>query len=96
MDFQFSRNNAMSRISVRTYGRTIAGTTNRLSLRTDERTDAWTTAVKSLCAMNRLSVHTYGQTNTLTAIDQSYVRQPRFGSQDAAIWGGELKDNLNK
>ena len=51
--------------------------------------------VKSLCAMNRLSVHTYGQTNTLTAIDQSYVRQPRFGSQDAAIWGGELKDNLD-
>ena len=26
--------------------------------------------MKSLCAMNRLSVHTYGQTNTLTAIDQ--------------------------
>ena len=82
----------MSRISVRTYGRTIAGANNRLSVRTD----AWTTAVKSLCAMNRLSVHTYGQTNTLTAIDQSYVRQPRFGSQDAAIWGGELKDNLDK
>ena len=32
---------AMSRISVRTYGRTIAGATNRLSVRT--------TAVKSLC-----------------------------------------------
>ena len=45
--------------------------------------------MKSLCAMNRLSVHTYGQTNTLTAIDQSYVRQPRFGSLDAAIWGIE-------
>ena len=45
--------------------------------------------------MNRLSVHTYGQMNTLTAIDQSYVRQPRFGSQDAAIWGGELKDQTN-
>ena len=74
----------------RMYGRTIASATNRLSVRTDGRTDAWTTAVKSLCAMNRLSVHTYGQTNTLTAIDQSYVRQPRFGSQDAAIWDGEL------
>ena len=60
------------------------------------RTDAWTTAVKSLCALNRLSVRTYGRTNTLTAIDQSYVRQPRFGSQDAAIWGPELKDNLDK
>ena len=60
------------------------------------RTDAWATAVKNLCEMNRLSVHTYGPTNTLTAIDQSYVRQPRFGSQDAAIWGGELKDNLDK
>ena len=23
---------------------------------------------------------------------ESYVRQPRFGSQDAAIWGVELKD----
>ena len=52
--------------------------------------------MKSLCAMNRLSVHTYGQMNTLTAIDQSYVRQPRFGYQDAATWGGELKDNLDK
>ena len=28
---------AMSRISVRTYGRTIAGATNRLSVRTDGR-----------------------------------------------------------
>ena len=46
--------------------------------------------------MNRLSVHTYEQTNTLTAIDQSYVRQSSFGSQDAAIWDGELKDNLDK
>ena len=46
--------------------------------------------------MNRLSVHTYEHTNTLTVIDQSYVRQLRFGSQDAAIWGGELKDNLDK
>ena len=46
--------------------------------------------------MNRLNEHTYEQTNTLTAIDQYYVRQPRFGSQDAAIWGGELKDNLDK
>ena len=27
---------------------------------------------------------------------QSYVRQPRFGFQDAAIWGRELKDNLDK
>ena len=83
----------MSRISVRTYGRTIAGATNRLSVRTDGRIHG---KVKSLCAMNRLSVHTYGQTNTLTAIDQSYLRQPRFGSQDAAIWSGELKDNLGK
>ena len=86
----------MSHISVRTYGRTIAGATNRLSVRRVRRTDTWTTAVKGLCAMNRLSVHTYEQTNTLTAIDQSYVRQPRFRSQDAAIWGGELKDNLDK
>ena len=52
--------------------------------------------MKSICAMNCLSVHMYGQTNTLTAIDQSYLRQPRFGSQDAAILGGELKDNLDK
>ena len=49
--------------------------------------------MKSLCAMNRL---VYIRTDRLTAIDQSYVRQPRFGSQDAAIWGGELKDNLDK
>ena len=46
--------------------------------------------------MNRLSVRKYGRTNTLTASDQYYVRQPRFGSQDAAIWDGELKDNLDK
>ena len=38
----------------------------------------------------------YIRTDRLTAIDQSYVRQARFGSQDAAIWGGELKDNLDK
>ena len=52
--------------------------------------------MKNICAMNRVSVHKYGQTDTLTAFDQSYVRQPRFGSQNAAIWGGELKDNLDK
>ena len=86
----------MSRISVRTYGRTIAGATNRLSVRTDGLMHAWTTAVKRIYAMNRLSVHTLGETNILTAIDQSYVRQPRFGSQNATIWGVELKDNLDK
>ena len=78
----------MSSLSVRTGGRTTAVerlfAMNRLSVRTDGRTDAWTTAVKSLCPVNRLSVRTYVQTNKLTAIDQSYVRQPRFGSQDAA------------
>ena len=46
--------------------------------------------------MNRLSVHTYGQTNTLTAIDQSYVQQPRFGSQDAAIWGRGIERQLRQ
>ena len=46
--------------------------------------------------MNRLSVHAFGQTNTPIAIDQSYVRQPRFGSKDAVIWGGELKDKVDK
>ena len=63
-------------------------------VRKDGCMDNW--SEKALCAMNRLSVHTYGQTNTLTAIDQSYVWQPRFGSQDAAIWGGELNNNLDK
>ena len=53
--------------------------------------------MKSLCAVTRLSVRTHGRTdNKLTAIDQSYVWQPRFGSPDAAIRGGELKDNLDK
>ena len=52
--------------------------------------------MKSLLAMNRLCVRTYGRANTLTDSDQSYVRQLRFGYQDAAIWGGELKDNLDK
>ena len=53
---------------------------------------------KPLCSESPQCTYmcTYGQTNTLTAIDQSYVRQPRFGSLDAAIWGGELKDNLDK
>ena len=79
------------------YGRTVEQLqVQQKRQRTGGRTDAWTTAVKSLCAMNRLSVRTYGRTNTLTATDQSYVRQPGFGSQDAAIWGGELKDNLDK
>ena len=53
----------MSRISIRTYGQTIAGATNRLSVRTDGRMHAWTAAVKNLCAVNRLSVRTDEQTN---------------------------------
>ena len=84
----------MSRISIRTYGRTIAGATNRLSVRTDESMD--NCSENPLCNESPQCTYVPGQTNTLTAIDQSYVRQPRFGSQDAAIWGGELKDNLEK
>ena len=46
--------------------------------------DGRTTAVGRLCTMN-LYVQMDGRT---TAFDQSYVRQPRFGPLDAAIWGG--------
>ena len=74
----------MSRISVRTYGRTIAGATNRLSVRTDGLMHAWTTAVKSIYAMNRLSVHTYGETNILTDIDQV-----RISGRNDMGWGIE-------
>ena len=52
--------------------------------------------MKSLCAMNRLSERTYvrtdgrtdGRKKNLVAIDQSYIRQPMFGSQDVAIRAG--------
>ena len=91
-DGQVHRKTSVQWVSVRTYGWTIAGATNRLSVRTDGQMHGqlqWKAFVQWIASV-------YIRTDRLTAIDQSYVRQPRFGSQDAAIWGGELKDNLDK